>query len=51
MGLLGKLLALPVRIVNVPARAVETLLDTREHERVISKPLDALAEELEKVDE
>lgn len=52
MGLLGKLLAAPFRIVNAPLRAIENVLadEPDEEERVISKPLKALADELEKVD-
>lgn len=55
---LGKLLSLPVRIANVPFRALEKTVaklsgesDIREDERVLSKPLDALAEAIEEVGE
>lgn len=54
MGLLGKFLSLPIRIANAPIRAAETILGSgsapSEDQRIISKPLDALATELEKVD-
>lgn len=47
---LGKLIAAPVRIVNAPLRAIEDVLsdDPPESERLISKPLGALGDELEK---
>jgi len=55
MGLLGDLLSLPVRIVNVPIRAVENLCNggdpMPEDERIFSKPLDVLADEIKDVDE
>jgi len=54
MGLFGRLLALPVRLVNAPVRAVEDLISIdkpREDERIFSCPLDALADELDKIDE
>lgn len=41
----GKLLALPVRIINVPATALEKILDA--DERSISKPLESVAEAIE----
>ncbi|ULQ45924.1 hypothetical protein JN531_012525 [Flagellatimonas centrodinii] len=50
----GKLLAAPLRIVNAPIRAVENLVMDDDHapiqpgDRVASRPLDALADELEK---
>ena len=55
MGLFGKLLAAPFRIINAPIRAVETLVNGGEKpaddDRLLSKPLDAIADELEDVDE
>ena len=54
MGFFGDLLALPVRIINVPARAIEKLVDPdseRDSEsNVLSKPLETLAKTLEEVD-
>ena len=54
MGLFGDLLALPVRIINVPVRVVEKLVDPdseRDSEsNVLSKPLETLAKALEEVD-
>lgn len=50
----GKLLSLPFKIVNVPIRAAETLLsidDLDEDDRILSKPLDTLADEFEDIDE
>jgi hypothetical protein len=45
----GKLLALPVRLVNVPARAIEKLVDpdAPKEDRFISAPLESLAEAIE----
>lgn len=46
--MIGKLLALPIRIVNVPARAFEKLFgDTPKSSRILSKPLESLAEAVE----
>lgn len=54
MGFLGKLLAAPARLINAPIRAAENLLNgcepMREEDRIFSKPLDTLADEVEKVD-
>lgn len=51
MGLFGDILSLPVKIVNAPIRAAENVLGCDKSDRIVSKPLDALAKELEKVDE
>ena len=55
MGLFGKILATPFKIVNAPIRAAENLLNggesVPEEDRVFSKPLDVLANELEEVDD
>jgi hypothetical protein len=55
MGIFGKVLATPLRIVNAPIRALEDLANgcekPPEDERMFSKILDILAEEVEKVDE
>ena len=48
----GKLLAAPIRLINTPARAVEKLLEDKhspDDDRVISAPLEALAEAVEEV--
>lgn len=54
MGLFGKILAAPVRLLNVPARAMEKLVDPDselgDDENIISKPLEALAKAIEEVD-
>lgn len=53
MGLFGELLSLPVQVVNAPLRAVEDILGgekAREDDRVLSKPLDFLADQIKKVD-
>jgi len=47
----GKLLGSAVKIVNAPIRAAEDLLGAEnEDDRLLSKPGDALAKELEDVD-
>jgi hypothetical protein len=54
MGLFGDLLSLPANILNAPIRACEDLVTgekTREEDRVFSKPLDFLADQLKEVDE
>ena len=51
MGLFGRLLSLPVKVVNLPFKIVEEVLDVPEDERVMSKPLDAVADVLEEIDE
>jgi hypothetical protein len=49
--MLGSILGKVVRIVNAPIRATENLLGAKtEDERLLSKPADALAEELEDID-
>jgi hypothetical protein len=48
----GKFLGSAVRIINAPIRAGEDLLGIEdEDDRLLSKPADALAEELEEIDE
>jgi hypothetical protein len=48
----GDFLGSVVRVVNAPIRAVENVLGVEdEDDRLLSKPADALAEELEKIDE
>ncbi len=50
--MIGKLLALPIRILNVPARAFEKLVgDVPKDDRILSKPLNDLAEAIEEIDE
>ncbi len=49
---IGKVVALPIRIVNVPARAVDRaldLLDGEESEPVFSEPGDDLADAIEDI--
>jgi len=54
MGLLGSLLAAPIRILNVPARALEKLVDDGsrldDEDNVLSRPLEKLAQALEEFD-
>jgi hypothetical protein len=48
----GKLLGSAVRIVNTPIRATENLLGVEdEDDRLFSKPADALADELDDIDD
>ena len=52
----GKLLGSVVRIVNAPIRAVEDVFSGEpdgldDDERIVSMPLDALANELDEADE
>ena len=52
MGLLGYILSLPVKIVNAPIKAAENIIGADDAD--IPQPssiLEALADELEKVDE
>ena len=49
MGLLGDLLSLPVKILNVPARVADEILF--EGDKTLSKPGSILAKKLEEVDE
>lgn len=52
MGLFGDILALPVKIANAPIKAAENLIDADKADLPQpSKILDALADELEVVDE
>jgi len=55
MGLLGTLLASPIRILNVPARAIEKLVDEDsrldDEDNILSKPLEKLAQVIEEVDD
>jgi hypothetical protein len=55
MGLLGDILAMPVRILNIPARAVERLVDPDSElgaeDNHLSKPLESLAKAIEEIDE
>ena len=48
MGLLGKLLSTPVRILNVPNRMIEKLIDSDselgDDDNILSTPLERLAE-------
>lgn len=54
--MIGKLFALPVRILNVGPRAMEKLVDsmtgseTPKRDRILSKPLEVLAEAIEEID-
>lgn len=46
--MIGKLLALPARLLNVPFRAAEKLLgDDSKEDRFLSTPLESVAEALE----
>lgn len=48
MSIFAKLISAPVRLLNVPARALEKFAgDPPKDERCLSKPLDSLAEAIE----
>lgn len=53
MKVIGKILALPIRIINIPARIVEKLVDPDselgDKNNVASAPLETLAEVIEEV--
>lgn len=52
MGLIGDILSLPVKVVNAPIKAVEKVIDSDVADiPQPSKLLEALADELEDVDE
>lgn len=50
----GKLLALPIRLANIPFRALEKIVDSDskrdDEDNIISKPLEKLAQAIEEVD-
>lgn len=49
---LGNLLALPVRILNIPARTFEKFIgDAPKEDRILSRPLESLAEAIEEATE
>ncbi len=54
MGLFGKILAAPIRVLNIPARAMEKLVDSNsdrdDEDNVLSRPLEKLAQAVEEVD-
>jgi hypothetical protein len=54
MKLIGKLLSIPIRIINVPARAIEKLVNPDsqidDEENFLSKPLEKLAQAIEEID-
>ena len=55
--MLGRLLSIPIRVLNIPFRAVEKGIaamcgeeDLRTESRIISKPLDILADAIKEID-
>jgi hypothetical protein len=55
--MIGKLLGLPFRVLNAPLHAAEKVLDTMcggnstpKEDRILTRPLDALAEAFEEID-
>lgn len=55
--MIGKLLSLPIKILNIPARATEKIVakmggddDIQEDRRVLSAPLQALSDAIEEID-
>ncbi len=59
MGLIGKMLSMPLKVVNAPIRACEDLFEEAtggkdfgsEDRRLLSKPLELLGDQIEKIDE
>ena len=55
MGIFGKLLAAPIPILNVPARAIEMIAapdsGRDDDENIISKPLESVAKAIEEIDD
>lgn len=58
ISMIGKLFALPFKILNVPFRATEKIIgkmcgedDIPKSDRVLSKPLEAVSEAIEEIDE
>jgi len=55
MGFLGKILSLPVKIANIPFRAVENFVDavdgtkTPESDKIFSAPLKSLSDTIEEL--
>lgn len=46
--MIGKLLATPVRLLNMPMRAVEKMVgDDDKRDRILSQPLESLADSVE----
>jgi hypothetical protein len=54
MGLLGELFALPVRVLNVPNRVIEKLVDPDselgDRDNILSAPLETFAKTIEEID-
>ena len=50
MKWLGKLVSAPVKIVNAPVRALERMVDPDDSDdsKILSRPLEILADEIEK---
>ena len=46
----GSLLSSIVKVVNVPLSVIDKGLDLEDEDRIFSAPLNAVAEELEKID-
>ena len=53
MGLFGKLLSVPFKIINAPIRAAEDIMGggerTDEDDRILSMPLKKLTDELDEI--
>ena len=54
MGILGKILSTPVRILNVPFRAIEIAIgqdnELGDDDNILSRPLESVAEALDEID-
>lgn len=56
--MIGKILSLPVKVMNIVPRSIEKVVDhmcgeedIREEERILSAPLSAIAKAIEEIDE
>lgn len=52
MGLFGKIIATPIKIVNAPVKALEDICGVEDDEdRIASMPLEKLAEHVQEIDD
>jgi len=55
VGILGKILSTPVRILNAPFRAIEIAIgqdsESGNDDNILSRPLESVAEALDEIDE
>ncbi len=52
MGLLGNILAAPIKIINAPIKVVEDVCGVdNDRDRIMSKPLESLSKHIQEIDE